>query len=75
MFNKERRCQTQFSKWNHRCNKSPWESYLVGMIRLPHLAFLIMCCITAAFASTPNIVIIYMDDMGYADIGPFGAKG
>ena len=23
----------------------------------------------------PNIVIIYIDDMGYADIGPFGAKG
>ncbi len=22
--------------------------------------------------STPNIVVIYMDDMGYADIGPFG---
>ncbi|MEZ6039791.1 MAG: hypothetical protein R3C20_04755 [Planctomycetaceae bacterium] len=21
----------------------------------------------------PNIVVIYMDDMGYADIGPFGA--
>ncbi|MDE0820287.1 MAG: sulfatase [Opitutales bacterium] len=23
--------------------------------------------------STPNIVVIFMDDMGYADIGPFGA--
>jgi len=23
----------------------------------------------------PNIVIIFMDDMGYADIGPFGATG
>jgi arylsulfatase A len=23
----------------------------------------------------PNVVIIYIDDMGYADIGPFGAKG
>ena len=38
-------------------------------------------CIAAGFANgattqrTPNIVIIYIDDMGYADIGPFGAKG
>ena len=28
-----------------------------------------------AAEKTPNIVIIYMDDMGYGDIGPFGAKG
>ncbi len=26
-------------------------------------------------ATPPNIVIIYIDDMGYADIGPFGAQG
>ena len=26
-------------------------------------------------ARTPNVVIIFIDDMGYADIGPFGAKG
>ena len=25
-------------------------------------------------AETPNIVLIFCDDMGYADIGPFGAK-
>ena len=23
---------------------------------------------------TPNVVVIFIDDMGYADIGPFGAK-
>lgn len=23
----------------------------------------------------PNVVVIFIDDMGYADIGPFGAKG
>ena len=28
----------------------------------------------AAADRPPNIVIIYIDDMGYADIGPFGAK-
>ncbi len=26
-------------------------------------------------ARPPNVVIIFIDDMGYADIGPFGAKG
>lgn len=25
-------------------------------------------------AETPNVVVIFMDDMGYADIGPFGAE-
>jgi arylsulfatase A len=29
----------------------------------------------AAPARPPNVVIFYIDDMGYADIGPFGAKG
>ncbi len=24
---------------------------------------------------SPNVVLIFIDDMGYADIGPFGAKG
>lgn len=27
-----------------------------------------------AAADSPNIVVIFIDDMGYADIGPFGAK-
>ncbi len=29
----------------------------------------------AAADRPPNIVIIFIDDMGYGDIGPFGAKG
>lgn len=40
----------------------------------------LVSCAVCAFADapakrSPNIVIIFMDDMGYADIGPFGAKG
>jgi hypothetical protein len=27
-----------------------------------------------AFAASPNVIVIFVDDMGYADIGPFGAK-
>ena len=29
---------------------------------------------TYAASGQPNIVVIFMDDMGYGDIGPFGAK-
>ncbi|MCX6854113.1 MAG: sulfatase-like hydrolase/transferase, partial [Verrucomicrobia bacterium] len=37
------------------------------------LLSLLLCCFTHA-ATTPNIVLIFIDDMGYADIGPFGNK-
>ncbi len=33
------------------------------------------CARTAKADRPPNVVIIFIDDMGYADIGPFGAKG
>ncbi|MCA9152155.1 MAG: sulfatase-like hydrolase/transferase, partial [Planctomycetales bacterium] len=26
----------------------------------------------ADLAKTPNVIVIYIDDLGYADIGPFG---
>ena len=51
---------------------------------LPHIlpvVLLAALCNVAGFARadaaprTPNVVIIYIDDMGYADIGPFGARG
>ena len=30
---------------------------------------------TSAADRPPNFVVIFCDDLGYADIGPFGAKG
>jgi len=45
--------------------------------RLPLLVLLL--CFSASLSRAverlPNIVIIFIDDQGYADIGPFGAKG
>ena len=32
-------------------------------------------CVAAAAERLPNFVIVFIDDMGYADIGPFGAQG
>ena len=34
-----------------------------------------LLAVQATDAKRPNIVIIFIDDMGYADIGPFGAEG
>lgn len=34
-----------------------------------------LALVSEASASTPNIIVIFMDDLGYADIGPFGARG
>ena len=38
------------------------------------LPFLLAACATAPTPSTrpPNLVVIFIDDLGYADIGPFG---
>jgi arylsulfatase A len=35
----------------------------------------VFCGFVSAAERPPNFVIIYCDDLGYADIGPFGAKG
>src|SRR5438094_522538 len=39
------------------------------------LLFLTLCCASFAADRPPNFVLIFCDDLGYADIGPFGAQG
>ena len=39
------------------------------------LVFAITIPLARAQDAPPNVVVIFMDDMGYADIGPFGASG
>ena len=36
--------------------------------------FTLLTVLHAADAPKPNVVILFIDDMGYADIGPFGAS-
>jgi arylsulfatase A len=42
---------------------------------LRFLSFLLFSAATAAAASPPNVVVIYTDDQGYADLGVQGAVG
>ncbi|HIE98787.1 MAG TPA: hypothetical protein EYQ63_17705, partial [Fuerstia sp.] len=46
---------------------------VVALLLLPYLAPLLPA--QDADANPPNFIIIFCDDMGYADIGPFGAQG
>ena len=44
------------------------------MIRLFRILFLLMACLASvATARPPNIVVIFTDDQGYADLGCFGS--
>jgi arylsulfatase A len=44
---------------------------------MPLRAFvsLLVCTAFAAAADTPNVVVIFADDLGYTDLGCYGAKG
>ena len=39
------------------------------------LGFQLVTAVATAAERTPNVVVIFIDDMGYGDIGPFGAEG
>jgi arylsulfatase A len=59
-----------------RCTFLRLRCALLGMIGLVLALWLRTPAASASEARRlPNFVIIYIDDMGYADIGPFGAKG
>ena len=40
----------------------------------PALLALLMALCPLAEARKPNFIVIFIDDMGYGDIGPFGSK-
>ena len=38
------------------------------------VVLLVLCPLLSSFAAeTPNVIVIFIDDMGYGDIGPFGS--
>ena len=48
----------------------------IGVLSLALFLSFELCPLSfGAAARLPNIVIIFIDDQGYGDIGPFGAKG
>jgi len=48
---------------------------MVRALAVPLLLLALCASSSLAADRPPNFVLIYCDDLGYADIGPFGAKG
>lgn len=46
-----------------------------SLLAFPLSALLLAFSVAESAQNLPNVVIIFIDDMGYADIGPFGAEG
>lgn len=51
-----------------------WCTLFFAMLSIVAISHLVDSSASSA-ERLPNFVIIFMDDMGYADIGPFGAEG
>ncbi len=59
---------------NLRANISYLPVSMKSVYFFPLLSLLISTPLVQATERKPNIIIIFCDDLGYADIGPFGAK-
>src|SRR6187401_2113904 len=42
---------------------------------MPRFLLILLAVAAALQGATPNVVLIFCDDLAYADIGPFGAQG
>ncbi|MFO7852482.1 MAG: sulfatase family protein [Bacteroidota bacterium] len=49
--------------------------FLIALSAIPLLLSLHSCQDEKPDISTPNVVIVFCDDMGYGDLGTYGAKG
>ena len=51
------------------------EQKMKSLLHCLLVAFSLVICTPLSANDLPNFVVIFIDDMGYADIGPFGATG